>query len=233
MDKKHNTKKKIIQAAATVTVLASLVAGMLFSGATEITPELTQTQVNQAPIVMDIDEFANATVDDEDEDQADQKKGGVIQRMKQAVLGLPLGVRLLVITPLWLLGTALMTLASFFFKILIASPIGAFALTALLSWGVLVGVYAVTAKTLFPDVPMSKILSKGHITTLGVVALAIAGIDAAAPLIWDKYPLMSGLVKLGIGAAAIAALSARINKLRAKLCINSTTTTAVERIQQF
>lgn len=221
MEKKKFNKKKLIQGLATVTVLASLVAGMMFNGATEITPELTQTQVNQTPIVMDIDEFANTTVDDDDEDQAEQKKGGIIQRMKQAVLGLPLGVRLLVITPLWLLGTALMTVASIFFKILIASPIGAFVLTALVSWGVLVGVYAVTAKTLFPDVPMSKILSKGHIATLGVVALVIAGIDAAAPLLWNKYPLMSGLVKLGIGAAAIAALSARVNKLRAKIGLAS------------
>ena len=220
MEKKFN-KKKLIEITATVAVLASLAAGMLFNGVTEITPELTQTQVNKTPIVMDIDEFTNATVDDEDEDQAEEKKGGFIQRMKQAVLGLPLGVRLLIITPLWLIGTALMTLASFFFKILIASPIGAFALTALVSWGVLVGVYAVTAKTLFPDVPMSKILSKGHIATLGVVALVIAGIDAAAPLFWDKYPLMSGLVKLVIGAAAIAALSARVNKLRAKIGLAS------------
>lgn len=220
MEKKFN-KKKLIEITATVAVLASLAAGMLFSGVTEITPELTQTQVNKTPIVMDIDEFANATVDDEDEDQSEEKKGGFVQRMKQAVLGLPLGIRLLVITPLWLLGTALMTLASFFFKILIASPIGAFVLTALVSWGVLVGVYAVTAKTLFPEVPMSKILSKGHITTLGVVALVIAGIDAAAPLFWDKYPLVSGFVKLGIGAAAIAALSARVSKLRAKIGLAS------------
>ena len=217
--KKFN-KSKLIKGAATVTVLVSLVAGMLFNGATEITPELTRTQVNKTPIVMDIDEFVNATESDEDEDVS-EKKGGFIQRMKQAVFGLPLGVRLIVITPLWLLGTALITAASFIFKILIASPIGAFALMALVSWGVLVGVYAVTAKTLFPDVPMRQILSKGHITTLGVVALAIAGIDVVAPLFWDKYPLMSGLVKLGIGAAAIAALSARINKLRAKIGLAS------------
>ncbi|MBQ0040951.1 MAG: hypothetical protein KBS56_02890 [Clostridiales bacterium] len=206
MEKKKFNKKKLIQGAATVTVLASLVAGMLFSGATEITPEMTQTQVNPAPIVMDIDEFANATVDDDDEDQAEQKKGGV---------------KRLLIAPLSLIGTALMTVASLLFRLLIASPIGAFALTALVSWGLLVGVYAGTAKLLFPDVPMSKILSKGHIATLGVVALVIAGIDAAAPLFWDKYPLMSGLVKLGIGAAAIAALLARVNKLRAKIGLAS------------
>lgn len=206
MEKIKLNKKKIVQGMATVTVLASLVAGMMFNGATEITPELTQTKVNPAPIVMDIDEFANATVEEDDEEQATQKKGGI---------------RKLLIAPLSLVGTALMTVASLLFRLLIASPIGAFALTALVSWGLLVGVYAGTAKLLFPDVPMSKILSKGHIQALGVVALVIAGIDAAAPLFWDKYPLMSGLVKLGIGAAAIAALAAKVNKLRAKIGLAS------------
>ena len=167
---------------------------MVFNGATEITPEQTQTQLNQAPIVMDIDEFANATVDDDDEDQAEQKKGG----MKQ-----------LLIAPLSLIGTALMTVASLLFRLLIASPIGAFALTALVSWGLLVGAYAGTAKLLFPDLPLRKILTKKAVGTLGIVALGIAGIDAAAPLFWDKYPLMSGLVKLGIGAATIGLLLRR------------------------
>ena len=212
-------KRKLVTGAATAAVLMSLVAGMLFNGVTEITPELTQTSVNQPPIVMDIDEFANANVDDDDDDATEDKKssGGIVNRLKQAVLNAPFAVRLIVVLPLWLIGTALMTIVSLMGRVLLGSPIGAFLAAALVGFGVLVGLYAVTAKTLFPDVPMRKILSKGALVTLGVVAIGLAGLDAIAPLFWQKYPFYAGAVKLGTGALVIGILSARVKSIRDRL----------------
>ena len=211
-------KKKLMTGAATAAVLLSLAAGMLFNGVTEITPELTQTQVNQPPIVMDIDEFGNATLDDDDDDATEQKKAGsVVQRIKQAIMGWPVAVRILIVTPLWLLGTVIMTATSILGRALFASPIGALALSAVVAFGVLTGVYAITAKTLFPDVPMRKILSKQALATLAIVSIGLAVVDELAPLFWAKYPWYAGGVKLGVGALVIGVLSARVKRFSGKV----------------
>ena len=214
-----NAKKKLVKVTAAVAVLASLAAGMLFNSVTDITPELKQTSINQPPIVMDIDEFGNATLDDDDDDATDEKKSnsGVVARIKQAVLSLPIAVRLLIITPLWLVGTAIMTLVSILGRAIAASPIGAFILSAVVGFGILLGLFTVTAKVIFPDVPLSKILTKGHVMTLLVVALGLAGADAVAPLFWAKYPIVSGAVKLGVGALVIGVLCNRVKHVSNRL----------------
>lgn len=204
---KEETQKKIVKITATVAVLASLAAGLIFGAADDITPELKQASINQPPVVMELDEFGNATVDDDDED-ADEKKDGFVVRLRQAIVSLPLAVRLLIVTPLWAIGTAIMTIVSWLW----ASPIGAFVTTVLVGFAVLVGLYAVTAKMLFPNVPLKKILSKGHLTTLFVVSLGIAGADMIAPLFWAKYPIASAGIKLGAGVLVIAILCSRVKK---------------------
>lgn len=214
-----NARKKLVKVTAAVAVLASLAAGMLFSSVTDIMPELKQASINQPPIVMDIDEFGNATLDDDNDEDADEKKGngGIVTRIKQAVLGLPVAVRLLIVTPLWAIGTAIMTVATVLGRAIAASPIGAFALTAVVGFGVLLGLFTLTAKVIFPDVPLNKILTKGHVMTLLVVALGLAGADAVAPLFWAKYPLVSGAVKLGVGAFVIAVLCNRVKRVSNKV----------------
>ena len=76
----------------------------------------------------DVDEFVNAPVEDDDDDADEEKsvKLGAVARFRQAVMQLPQSVRLLIITPLWALGTAIMTSITFLWNILFASPLGAF-----------------------------------------------------------------------------------------------------------
>lgn len=211
---KKVVNNKAVKITATVTLLASLAAGMIFSSALDITPELKRTSVNQPPIVMDIDEYGSTTLDDDDED-ADEKKGnvGIAARIRQAVLSLPLAVRLLIIMPLWAVGTAIMTVVSVLGRAIVASPIGAFILSVAVGFGILLVLFVTTAKVIFPDVPLSRILTKGHVTTLLVIALGLAGADAVAPLFWAKYPIVSGAVKLGVGALVIAILCNRVKRV--------------------
>ncbi len=213
------SKSKILKLTATVAVLASLAAGMLFGAVDEITPELKHESINQPPIVMDIDEFGNAIPDGDDDEEADEKKGsgGIVSRIKQAIASLPLAVRLLIITPLWAIGTVLMTAVSILGRTIVASPIGAFILSVVVGFGVLVGLLVVTAKTFFPNVPIKKILTKNNLITLLVVAVALAGADAVAPLFWAKYPLVSGLVKFCIGALVVLMGVSDIKQAQAKL----------------
>ena len=210
-------KKRVVKIVAAVTVLASLAAGSLFSSVDDITPEIKRTSINRPPIVMDIDEYGNATLEDDDEAEEKKGNGGIVSRIKQAVLSLPVAVRLLIVTPLWLIGSAIMTAVSILGRTIVASPIGAFIMSTIIGFGILLGLFVVTSKIIFPDVPISKILTKNNLLTLAVIALALAGADAVAPLFWAKYALISGLVKFCVGVLAICVCLTEVRKIRTKL----------------
>lgn len=218
-DPKKEVRKHALRGVTTTLVVLSLLTGLAFSSPAEINEDQAAANYRPAPIVMDVDDFMNATVDDDDDD-ADEQRGskiGIVARFKQAVLSLPQSVRLLIITPLWLIGTGLMTLVSFLWNVIFASPLGAFIASLATGFAVLVGLFAATAKILFPDVPLSRILSKRNILILGIAALLLSGIDALAPLYWHQYPLAAMLIKLIFGGTVIGILSVRTNKLFHKI----------------
>ncbi len=205
-------RKTAVKGVTTALVLVSLLTGIAFSSADEINDEQAEMSYRPAPIVMEIDEFANAEVDenDDDEDETKQSKPGLIVKFKQAVLSLPQSVRLLIVTPLWLIGTGLMAAVSFLWSIIFQSPIGAFITSFTLGFAVLLGLFTVTAHTLFPDVPIRKLLSKRNIIIIGITALALLIFDALAPNYWHSYPLAAGLLKLVIGGSVIGIISVRV-----------------------
>lgn len=214
-DPKAAAKKTLFRGTTTALVVISLLTGLAFSSPAEITEDQANAQLRQAPVVLDIDDYANAAVEEE-EDEADEQKGarsGIIARFRQAVLSLPSAVRLLIVVPLWAGGTALMTLLTFLWNALFASPLGGFIASFALGFAVLFGLFAVTAKMLFPEVPIRKILCKRNLIALAVTALVLAGLDAAMPLFWHKYPAVSALVKIAFGASVIGILSFRTRTL--------------------
>ena len=212
-DPKEEASKKFAKGATTALLVVSLLSGLAFSGPAEINGEQANTQLKQAPIVMDIDDYMNSEIDDDDD--ADEQKGakvGFVAKFKQAVLNLPQSVRLLIITPLWALGTALMTLVSFLWDVIFATPLGAVIASFATGFAVLVGLFAVTAKILFPDVPLKKMLTKRNVLVLGIAAALLACIDAIAPMFWHQYPLASAGIKLLIGASVIGIICHKFKK---------------------
>ncbi len=207
-------KGKAVKATTTAILIASLLTGLSFSGPAELNEDQASSQLRPAPIVMDIDDYMNTSVnDDDDADEQKSAKPGFIARFKQAVLSLPSSVRLLIITPLWAIGTAMMTVVSFLWNIIFSSPLGAFIASFAVGFAVLFGLFAVTAKMLFPDVPLRKILSKRNVLVLGIAALLLAVIDWLAPMYWHQYPAVAAAVKLGTGAFVIGVICYRVNKL--------------------
>lgn len=209
-----SAKKAVVKGGSAVLVALSLLTSMAFNAPADILEEQPDTHLSNPPIVMDIDEYVNTDVDDvDDSDEQKASKLGVMARFRQAVLSLPSPVRLLIVTPLWLLGTGLMTLVTFFWNTLFASPLGAFIASFAVGFAVLTGLFAVTAKVLFPDVPLRDILTKRNILILAVGAVILSGIDATMPLFWSKYPAVSFLVKLAFGAGVISVLSLRVKAI--------------------
>ena len=217
-DVKQEARKHAVRGVTTTLVVLSLLTGLAFSSPAEINEEQA-ANYRPAPVVMDVDDFLNATVDDDDDDADEQRGGriGIVARFKQAVLTMPQSVRLLVVTPLWLIGTGLMTMISYLWNILFASPLGAFIASLAVGFAVLTGLFAATAKILFPDVPLNRILCKRNLIALAVTALVLSGLDAVAPLYWNRYPLAAAGLKLVIGGSVIGLLSVRTKNLFYKL----------------
>ena len=212
-DPKAETKKNIAKGTTTALVVLSLLSGLAFSGPADINQDDVGTHLNQAPIVMEIDDYANTEVDDDDADEQKGAKSGIVAKFRQAVLSMPQAVRLLLITPLWAVGTGLMTAVSWLWSIIFSSPLGAFIASFAVGFGVLFALFAVTAKMLFPDIPLKKILSKKTVMALGLTALALAGADAALPAFWHEYPYYAAALKIGVAAMVIGIISSRIKKL--------------------
>ncbi len=218
-----SAKKAVVKSGSAVLVALSLLTSMAFNAPADIMEEQPDTHLSNPPIVLDIDEYVNADVeDDDDADEQKASKLGVMARFRQAVLSLPSPVRLLIVTPLWLIGTGLMTLITFLWNTIFASPLGAFIASFAVGFAVLIGLFAVTAKVLFPDVPIRDILTKRNILILAIGAVLLSGLDAAMPLFWNKYPAVSFLVKLAFGACIISVLSLRVKAFSQKLLPKNT-----------
>ncbi|MBQ6388779.1 MAG: hypothetical protein IJH90_04000 [Mogibacterium sp.] len=214
-DPKSEARKHIGRGITTTLVVLSLLTGLAFSSPADIVEDQSAASFRPAPIVMDVDDFVNATVDDDDGD-ADEQKGAklsVIARFRQAVLSMPLSVRLLIVMPLWLIGTGILTMISFLWDVIFASPLGAFIASLALGFAIMLGLFTATAKMLFPDIPVRKLLTRQNLLAIGALALILSGLDAVAPLYWNKYPLAAALLKLVLGGTVIGLLANRTRKL--------------------
>lgn len=221
-DPSKEAKKAAAKGITAALIAASLLTGLAFSNPAEINEDQAASNYRSAPIVMDVDEFVNAPVDDDDDGDAEEKKVtklSVAARFKQAVLSLPQSVRLLIITPLWAAGTAIMTVIAFLWNIIFASPLGAFIASFAFGFAILIGLFTATARMLFPDIPVRKLLTKQNVLILGALALLLSGFDAAAPLFWHEYPAIAALLKLVFGGTVIGILSVRANKLFNKISV--------------
>ena len=204
-DPKAEARKITAKGVTTSLVVLSLLTGLAFSSPADITQDQTEAaNFRPTPVVLDVDEFVSTPVeeDDEDEDGDEQKstKLSFTQRFRQTVLSLPQSVRMLLVVPLWAVGTAILTVITFLWNILFASPI-------------MLGLFTVTAKALFPDVPIRKILCRRNVIIVGCLALVLSGFDAVAPVYWHSYPLAAALVKLVLGGTVIGYLAHRTGKL--------------------
>lgn len=222
-DPKKDLKKTAVKGAAAAVLVASLLTGSTFADPAEIMEGQAATNYRQPPIVLDTSDYVNTPVEEDDDGDADEEKTaktGVVSRFRQAVLSMPQSVRILLISPLWLIGTALMTLVSFLWSTLFASPLAAFIASFALGFALLTGLFTVTAKTLFPDLPLGKILCKKNVLILGCLALLLSVFDAVAPMYWNKYPLAAALLKLVLGGSLIGVLTVRTKNLFYKLKYN-------------
>lgn len=184
-NKRTASKAKKAAAVSAVALLtaASVATGSLFDSPAALLAE------DGAPVVYTVSNGVEDAADDADAGETEngetRRRGGARAALSARILRLPLFVRLLVILPLWALGSALIAAAGAAWTLL--SPVmGKLAGFALLL-ALLAGTFLAAAKTAFPDLPLKKILNRHSLAALLLGAAALTAADAALPLVWDDY----------------------------------------------
>lgn len=216
MDTKENkqglgrVKKTAALSAVALLAAASVTTGSLFS-----TPAALLTD-DGAPSAYTVSVDADGADGDgadaeQDENGETRRRAGVRAALRARVLRLPLAVRLLVVLPLWALGSGILAAAGAAWSLL-APALGRIAGWALLL-ALLVGAFALAAKAAFPDLPLKKILSRRSLVALALGASALALTDAALGASWEDYAEVKNLV-LSAGFFAVLVCAAAPFALR-------------------
>ena len=124
-----------------------------------------------------------------------EKKVSFIERI-------PIGLRTLVGIPLWALGSLIINI----FGTFVLPPILNFFSSFIITLGIIVLVFIIAIKALFPNVPLKKLLNKRSFIILVVGALLLTAIDAIMPLFIDNYKSYKFLLYFCIGLIVIVIL---------------------------
>lgn len=198
---KKNWKKK----AAVGVICAATGAGVLVNGVIDTPDDLLRDDVAAVTIEAQSDDDMTAANDDE-------RKGSPLRRW---LLSLPLGVRVLVGIPLWALGWGITELFALLCQAAL-TPLGHTILSWLLTALLAVGTFALTAKVIFPDIPLKKILRPRNILIVAGGTLLFGVIDSVLPLFWKDYPSIGHWLRLGGAALMISCGCLSLKKLHRK-----------------
>ena len=193
---KNTAKKTALTATLALLTAASVVTGSLFETPAALLPE------DGAPsIVYNMNTGLDGAEDDdagaqEDESEETRRRGGIRAVLRQRILQLPLVVRLLVILPLWALGTVILAAAGAVWPLLspMLGKVAGFALMLSL----LIGAFVLAAKAAFPDLPVKKLLSRRSLVALLLGASALSVADAVLGAAWADYEQAKDIV-LSVG----------------------------------
>lgn len=214
IEERENRRKRRSRRAA-ATAVAAVTAGGVVMGGLFSSPEdlMNGADGDDAPVpVIDTAAPDGSGAGDGDLDDGDsgdsedenRRRGGLRSRARQWVWQLPAAVRALVGVPLWALGWLILTGASALWSGVL-SPVFGTVLGWVLTAAVLLGAFALTAKAMFPDLPLKKILTKRNFLGLLFGAAALALAEAVVPLFWDDYGRIAQLVR-ALGSAGILGL---------------------------
>ena len=178
---KNHTVSKVKKTAAVSAVAlltaASVATGSLFSTPAALLSD-AGTPASAYSVSVDLDGADDDGAGVEQDESGEAKKRGIRSALRARILRLPLAARLLAVLPLWALGSV-----------------------------ILAGAFLFTAKAVFPDLPLKKILNRRSLVALLLGASALAAADAVFGATWEDYTQVRNIV-LSVGF--FAALSCAV-----------------------
>ena len=227
---RHGRRLLLAGGVAAITALAVTIGGLFQSP-----EELLQEESQDPPLVETMDAGTDGGCDeaqdtDCDEDEA-RRRGGVRALVRARILALPMAVRLLVVLPLWLLGSGLSIFASALWTA--ASPLLGGLLNSLLLLAALFGAFLLAVKAIFPDLPLKKILNRRTVPWLLLGGLALSVADRLLLSYVEGYGPVRNLAFAGgfllLLASAVLSFARREQKRR---CAEAREETAPEAPEQ-
>ena len=201
----HRAKKTAAVSAVALLTAASVMTGSLFDSPSALLPE-----DGGSAVVYNMTTGLDGADDDdagvnEDESEETRRRGGIRAVLRARILRLPLWVRLVVLLPLWALGSAILAAAGAAWGLLspVMGRVAGFALLLAL----LVGAFVLAAKAVFPDLPVKKLLSRRSLVALLLGAAALSVADAVLGATWADYEQAKDVV-LSVGFFAALSCAA-------------------------
>lgn len=194
-------RKRIVSSAvAAVTSVGVLLGGSFDSpadllGANDISAGMT---VSDTLDIQDTDD-----TNEEGVLPGDEKKKGLRARVRAAVRRMPLAVRAGVGLPLCFVGWLLLGALGLLWEPVL-SPLMSVLLNAACVAGIIVAALLMTVKTVFPDMPVRKILCKRSLSTIFFGALIFGAAGAVMQIFVPEADRLSDIVE---GIIMLAALS--------------------------
>ena len=203
-----NWKRNIIGGATALGVGLSLLLTGMFGSTEEILQSREESVIRQPnPVVIMMDaEEPDTGEEEQNSDQEEEDEKGVFAKMRKWIPRLPVSVRALVVVPLWCAGFGIVQGFSALWQA-VSAPVLGMILKWVLAAVLIIAVYAVTVKSIFPHMPLKKILRPRNLLCLlaGTAILAIA--DSFLPLVWRDYPRVRSWILLLGGFAVLAAVA--------------------------
>jgi hypothetical protein len=190
--------KKKVAAAVAATIAAS---GAAVDASFDSPADLLQADISKEPQIqyVDLENDQDPGLQDEDKQrQAESNKGGPI---REWILHLPLAVRALFVLPFWFVGHLLILGGSALFSA--ASPLVNVLLGFVLIALVIAGAFTATAKAMFPDLPIRKILNRHSIKWILIASAAVWLADIVLGMFWADYAHFKTLI---LGAFTLIAI---------------------------
>ena len=195
-------KSKAAAGLLVAAVFAAITASTVFDSPSEI---VSSEDISPTPIAQTISMNDVLSTAEEAERHKPRKKKAS-EAIKEKIQALPAAVRITVVLPLYILGTIITKLLGAFFSTVMA-PV----LAAVLKWAILALVLWLAAglvlKAIFPDIPLSKLLTLKNLLYcfIGVVCLAL--LDKCMPLIFADYKKWMDAFKFAVGLIIIISLT--------------------------
>lgn len=200
-------KKKVAAASIGVLAAAALVVGTLIPSASDVASP--SGIVDPPAVVLQLDDTGMAET--EQSAPENRKAARLSDRIRGWLLGLPQAVRLLLVLPLWGLGTFLSVTLSALWTGLFSPALG-FVMSWTLGAAVLLGAFGLGAKLMFPSLPFKKIFTKRNLVLLGGAALLLTAADAVLPFYIQEYTAFAVAIKAALSLALLGLLLYRLKK---------------------
>ena len=201
-EKKHKAAKKVAAGAAGVVTAASLLVNTVVTDPATLLKTADDSAIDPSHVCVVDDMEHRRYVIETDEYEPYTLRERICLRIQSW----PLAVRALVLLPLWGIGEVLTVLLSS----LIGSPVGRFLLHFTLEIALLVGLFALVWKLLFPHVPLRKLFSKKTLPWLIAGALLIAAADALLEYFWEPWKVWRIVLLIVVGFVVLLLLYHRI-----------------------